>query len=114
MNLNSELLALKDLLKCPVVQDLYTDQGTRFATFTYDLEEPELCGDNDVLIEKATIQISYYFPLSYNYFADKEAIKAYLHGLDYIVEYIQVFVDEEDIKDSIQLRRMLITAQKAA
>lgn len=113
MNLNPELLALKDIIKCPVKQDVYKGKEQRFAVFTYENEEPELAADNDVVIEKATIQLSYYVPENYNYFSDKAAIKSYLRGLDYYIESIQVFMDEEDLKDTIQLRRLLFYIQKA-
>jgi len=113
MNLNKELLALSQVLDCPVKQDIYKGKENRFAVFTYENEEPELCADNDVVIEKASIQLSYYVPETYNYFSDKAAIKQYLRGLDYYIESIQTFMDDEDIKDSIQLRRLLFYIQKA-
>jgi hypothetical protein len=113
MNLNSELLALSTILNCPVKQDVYKGKENRFVVFTYENEEPELCGDNDVLIEKGSIQLSYYVPESYNYFNDKATIKSYLRGLDYYIESVQTFMDDEDIKDSVQLRRLLFFIQKA-
>ena len=113
MNLNGELLALSTILNCPVEQDLYKGKERRFAVFTYENEEPEVVGDNDVLIEKASIQLSYYVPENYNYFKDKAAIKSYFRGLDYYIESISTFIDDEDIKDSVQLRRLLFYIQKA-
>lgn len=113
MNLNKELLALSQVLNCPVEQDIYKGKENRFAVFTYENEEPELCADNDVVIEKASIQLSYYVPEIYNYFSDKAAIKQYFRGLDYYIESTQTFMDDEDIKNSIQLRRLLFYIQKA-
>lgn len=114
MNLNPEILALETLLNCPVVQDLFLDQGTRFVVFTYEDEDTELSGDDEVLIESAALQISYYTPIDYDYFADKATIKSYLRSNDYIITSIQTFIDSEDIKDTVQLRRTIFSVRKAA
>jgi hypothetical protein len=80
--------------------------------FTCEDERPELAGDNIVLMERTRIQLSYYVPLSYNYMTDKEKIKAYLRNLDYYIESLTVFVDDEDVKESTQLRRLLFEIEK--
>ena len=117
MNLNREMLALGTVLNCPVAQDVFkekndTDRTYRFVVFTCEDERGEMAGDDTVLMERARIQLSYYVPLSYNYIADKRTIKAYLRNLDYYIESISVFVDDEDIKESTQLRRILFEIEK--
>jgi hypothetical protein len=117
MNLNREMIALGAVLDCPVAQDVFiekndTDRTYRFVVFTCEDERPELAGDNIVLMERTRIQLSYYVPLSYNYMTDKEKIKAYLRNLDYYIESLTVFVDDEDVKESTQLRRLLFEIEK--
>lgn len=117
MNLNREIIALGTVLDCPVAQDIFiekndTDRTYRFLVFNCEDERTELAGDNEVKMERGRIQLSYYVPLSYNYLADKRTIKSYLRSLDYYIESISVFVDDEDIKESTQLRRILFEIEK--
>ena len=116
MNLSKEIRALggSSLLNCDVAEDLYHGKADRYLVYTFDNEEPEVAGDNEVLIENATVQISYYVPEKYNYNTDNETIKSYLRSNDYYIESLTVMLDEADIVDDKYVRRLLFIVQKAA
>lgn len=115
MNLNKEIRALggADLLNCDVVQDLYHGKADRYLVYTFENEETELAGDNEVILEKVTVQLNYYVPEKYNYNVDKELIKSYLRSNDYFIESLTILLDEADKVDDKYIRRLLFIIQKA-
>lgn len=93
MNVNPLLMNLKDIVGCPVVQDLYQGKEPRWLVFTYADERGELYADGVEVYTTATLTLSYYTPVSYNYFADKKKIKKALLDMGFNVEDIYTRVD---------------------
>lgn len=95
MNINEKMKELEAVVGCDVEQDIYSGNGERYITFTYEDERPELCGDNRPLADTVYVQISYYCPKGYSYMADKHKIRDYLEKQGFKVTNIRCWLENE-------------------
>lgn len=92
MNVSPLLLQLKDVTGFPVVPDVYDGPEDKWITFSYEDERSALDGDNYMIYERATIQVSLFTPVNYNYFSDKKKIKKALIDMGFCIEYMKSWV----------------------
>ena len=81
MNVNPQLLKLKDITGFTTVPDVYRGKARSWITFTYEDERPGDSGDDAPLFDTAFMQINMFTPSDFDYLATKEKVKKYLETL---------------------------------
>ena len=86
MNINSKLLALKEIIKVNVEQDSYEGTDEKWITFNYSDDRPYFFLNGEPTADTAKLQVHFFVPKSYNYFSDKDKIQKHLEdeGFDEI------------------------------
>lgn len=110
MDLNEIIAGIGEEVGCEVEENVYTGDGKRYATFTYEDERPEIAGDNLPVADTAYIQISYFAPKDYSYKADKRKIRDYLERNGFIVTAMRSWV-ESAVSGYQDTRRVLFETQ---
>lgn len=109
MNINSRITGLEEVTGCPVEADIYTGTADRYITFTWEDERPASHGDNRAVADTAYLQISYFCPSDYDYFADKHTIRDYLESWGCKVS-MRSWLEDDVIRQGSRIRRVLFEA----
>lgn len=94
MNINPLMEQVREVMGIPVEQDLYSGREEEFIVFSYADERAAYYGDNDEEEISVEIQVQLITPQSYDYFADKRALKQALKDVGFTIEYIQTWLDD--------------------
>ena len=94
MNISGLLDEIGEVVGCEIEQDIYTGNAERYATYTYEDERTDLIADNQTKADTAYIQVSYFFPLDYQYMEDKHKIRDYLESNGFKVTSIRCWVED--------------------
>lgn len=105
MNLNEKILGLEAVTGYPVEPDLYEGNGDKYISFTYEDERPVLNADNRPVADIAYLQINFFCPKNFNYFADKKKIRDYLESQKFKVT-IRSWLEDAMTGDE-KIRRVL-------
>lgn len=109
MNVNKILLGLKNVTGFPVSPDLFEGKEEKYITFTYEDERAALYADGEEIATEVTVEVNLFTPAKFNYFAAKDAIKAYLIENGFQVESIQSWIAAEE-KGTGRYRQTSFTA----
>ncbi len=93
MNINKKMMILEEATGYPVKQDIYRGKEDKFIVFTYEDERPALAADNEELAETVHLQVTFFTPESFNYFADKKIIRKALKEQGFNIESVQSWLE---------------------
>lgn len=95
MNINSRVINALIPTGLPIEQDIYEGAETKWITFNYAFEDPEIMADNKVLAEHTEIQVHLFVPKSFNYFTTKADMKLRLETVGFSVSSIKTTYEAE-------------------
>lgn len=102
MNVNTEIQNLSSVTGLNVSPDIYTGNEDRYIVYTYTDERPVFWGDDNVIADQATIQVSLYTPPKIDYMGYKHQIRDYLESIG-IVNEIESWLETYTAKNNLEV-----------
>lgn len=101
---------LKDI--APVAQDEYTGNSKKYILYIYETESPMIKADDEVLIDKVSLQIQFICPKSFNYISTKKIIRNRLESAGFSKIEVRTILSDA-IKGTEKQRQIIFSVEYA-
>ena len=116
MNVNQDIQKLEDITGLEVSPDIYKGGSDRYIVYVYADERSVFWGDDKVLEDSVTIQISLYTPPEFNHMNLKHMIRDYLERLgevNDISSWLETYTSKNNLEATIRHTTFNVTITKA-